>query len=41
MRSVCLKVNQKVRRRMGGRVSFAWQSRINELGKGWEEDINN
>lgn len=43
---VCLKVNQKVRRRMGGRASlahrkFTWRSRINGLGQGREEGVNN
>jgi hypothetical protein len=46
MRGVCLRVNQKVRRRMGGRASlahkkFTWQSQINELRRGREEGINN
>ncbi len=43
---MCLRVNQKVRRRMGRKVSlahekFTWQSRINGVGKGREEGVNN
>lgn len=44
---MCLKVNHKVRRkRMGGMAllaheKFTWQSKINELGRGREEGVNN